>query len=94
MYSLDYDMVVQVLQRFNYSGEAHANIPIQRAGKGDERVILHVQNGAVISCIILDTYGQKRYRNTDAQRHHYNDPFIFSVMEYSCAQKNKEGLRR
>jgi hypothetical protein len=67
MYSLNYNMVVQVLRQFNYSGETHADIPAQVALKGGGHAILNVQNGVIISCLILNKNGQKLYHNAEAQ---------------------------
>jgi hypothetical protein len=68
VYSLDYDMMVQVLQQFRYSGEVHANAPLQAKQKEEGRVILTVYDGIVRSCIILGRNGQKLYHNAEAQR--------------------------
>jgi hypothetical protein len=66
MYSLTYDMIVQVLQQFNYSGEVHADIfPCANMRKGG-RVILAVRSGSVVSCVIFSENGQKFYHDTEA----------------------------
>ncbi len=69
MYSLDYDMVVQVLHQFQYSGEVHADVLPQARLREGGRVVLIVSNGIVGSCFILDRNGQKLYHNAEAQRH-------------------------
>ena len=68
MYSLDYNMVIQVLQQFRYSGEVHADIPLQAKLREEGRVILMVYNGIVRSCFILDRNGRKLYHDAEAQR--------------------------
>ena len=68
MYSLGYDMVVQVLQQFRYSGEVHANVPLQARLREEGRVILMVYDGVVRSCFILSRKGQKLYHDAEAQR--------------------------
>jgi hypothetical protein len=68
VYSLDYNMVIQVLQQFRYSGEVHADVPLQVKLREGGRVILMVYNGVVRSCFILDRNGQKLYHDAEAQR--------------------------
>jgi hypothetical protein len=68
VYSLDYDMMVQVLQQFRYSGEVHANMPLQAKIREEGRVILMVYNGVVRSCFILSRKGQKLYHDVETQR--------------------------
>jgi hypothetical protein len=67
MYSLTYDMMVQTLQQFGYTGEVHADIPARSALKGGGRVVLVVQNGNVIGCFIFNKDKQKLYDGIDAQ---------------------------
>lgn len=59
MHSLDYNRITLVLQKFNYSGEAHANIPPQPKMRDGGKVVLTVKDGHIISCLILDKIGQK-----------------------------------
>jgi hypothetical protein len=68
MYSLEYRMLVQVLRQLRYSGEFHADVPPQAALREGGQVVLHVQNGNVISCLILNRYGQKLYHDAETQR--------------------------
>jgi hypothetical protein len=58
MYNLDYNRIVPILQKFNYSGEAHANIPSQTKMKDGGKVILTVKDGQILSCLILDKPGR------------------------------------
>jgi len=58
VHSLDYNRIVLVLQKFNYTGEAHANIPAQPKMKEGGKVVLMVKDGHIISCLILDKLGQ------------------------------------
>jgi hypothetical protein len=68
VYSLNYNMMVQVLQQFRYSGEVRANVPLQ-AKQGEEgQAILMVDNGVVRSSFILGKNGQKLYHDAGAQR--------------------------
>lgn len=66
MYSLAYRMMVQVLHQLGYSGEFHADMSSQAALRGGGQAVLTVQNGNVVSCFILDKYGQKVYHNAEA----------------------------
>jgi len=68
LYNLNYDMIIQILQQFNYSGEAHANTPPAHSIEKGGRIILHVQKGTVISCLILSKNGQKLHHDAEAQR--------------------------
>ncbi len=68
VYSLDYNMVIQVLQQFRYSGEVHADVPLQAKLREEGRVILIVYNGIIRSCFILDRNGRKLYHDVEAQR--------------------------
>jgi hypothetical protein len=68
VYSLDYDMVVEVLQQFHYSGEVHADVLPQAKLREGGRVVLFVSNGIVGSCFILDRSGRKQYHDAEAQR--------------------------
>jgi hypothetical protein len=68
VHSLDYDMMSQVLQQFNYSGEARADIPSQAVMKGGGRVTLAVKDGRILSCFILDKHGQKLSHDQEAYR--------------------------
>lgn len=68
MYSLDYDMVIQVLQQFRYSGEVRAHVQPHSKFKGGGHVVLVVQNGEITSCLLFSSREQKPYHNTDAVR--------------------------
>jgi hypothetical protein len=68
MYSLEYKMMLQALRQLGSSGEFHADIPPQAALREGGYIILHVQNGNVVSCFILNKKGQKLYHNAEAQR--------------------------
>jgi hypothetical protein len=68
VHSLDYEMMAEVLQQFNYSGEAHASIPAQAAMRSGGQVTLTVRDGRILSCLILNEYGQKVYHDQQAQR--------------------------
>jgi hypothetical protein len=58
VHSLDYNRIVLVLQKFNYSGEAHANIPPQPKMREGGKVVLTVKDGQILSCLILDKLGR------------------------------------
>src|SRR5581483_1475611 len=66
MYSLDYGMVIQVLRQFNYTGEAYADVSARSGLKEEGRVVLTVQDGTVISCVIVTRKGQKLYHDAEA----------------------------
>ncbi len=66
MYSLAYEMLVQALRQFRYSGEVHANVSTQTPLKGGGRVVLAVQDGTVTACFIFDKNGHKVYENANA----------------------------
>jgi len=68
VYSLDYSMMIQVLQQFRYSGEVHTRVPLQAKPKEEGQGILMVYNGIIRSCFILDRNGQKLYHDTEARR--------------------------
>ncbi len=68
MYSLKYEMMIQVLQQLAYTGELQANIPSQAALREGGRVVLLVQKGKIISCPIFDKNGHKLYDDVQAQR--------------------------
>lgn len=68
MYSLEYGMMLQVLHQLGSSGEFHADIPPQAALRQGGYVILHVQNGKVVSAFILNKKGQKLYHDAEVQR--------------------------
>jgi hypothetical protein len=59
MYSLSYEMIVQVLRQFGYSGEVHAEISIGSALKKSGHVVLVAQYGEIRKCIILQQDGQR-----------------------------------
>jgi hypothetical protein len=58
--------MVQVMAQLGSSGEFHADVPSQAALRGDCRAILIVQKGRVVSCFILNKYGQKLYHGVEA----------------------------
>ena len=68
MYSLSYDMMIQVLRQLGSSGEFHADIPSQGVLREGGHVVLHVQSGNVVSCFIFSKTGKKLYHNGEAQR--------------------------
>jgi hypothetical protein len=68
MYSLEYEMLLQVLRQLGSSGEFHAEIPSQAALREGGYVVLRVQSGNVISCFIVNKKGQKPYHDVEAQR--------------------------
>ncbi len=68
MYSLDYDTLFQVLRQFPYSGNVYSHVPPQTAMRESGYVILAVQDGVVMSRVILNMHGQKLY--SDAEAHH------------------------
>jgi hypothetical protein len=59
MYSLEYDMLLQILQQFRYTGEVHANLPPQKQIKEGGKVVLFVNEGVVSAGFILKHNGQK-----------------------------------
>src|SRR5579884_1751526 len=67
MYNLTYEMMVQTLRQFAYTGEAHADIPARSALKGGGRAVLVVQNGNLTGCFIFNKGKQKLYEGTEAQ---------------------------
>ena len=67
MYSLDYEMMVQMLQQFGYSGEVHADISSQAILKGAAKVVMGVHGGTVTACLILNRNGQKLCHDVEAQ---------------------------
>jgi hypothetical protein len=68
MYSLNYDMVIQVLQQYHYSGEVRADVPVESKLKGGGHVILTVQNGEIKSCLLFNKKEQKSYQGAEAAR--------------------------
>jgi hypothetical protein len=68
MYSLAYEMMVQVLRQLGYSGEFHAEVVPHAALKEGGRVVLVVHNGSIVSCFIFNKHGQKLYHDAEAQR--------------------------
>lgn len=68
MYSLVYDTLFQVLRQFRYSGNVYSHVPPQTAMGESGYVILAVQDGIVMSRVILNMHGQKLY--SDAEAHH------------------------
>ena len=68
MYSLSYEMMIQVLRQLGSSGEFHADIPSQAALREGGRVVLQVQSGNVVFCFIFNKSGKKLYHDGDAQR--------------------------
>jgi hypothetical protein len=68
MYNLTYEMMVQTLRQFAYTGEAHAEIPARSALKGGGRAVLVVQNGNLTGCFIFNKGKQKLYDGMEAQQ--------------------------
>jgi hypothetical protein len=68
MYSLDYAMMSQVLQQFHYTGNVSSHVPLHPALGESGYVLLAVEEGAVLSCVILNTYGQKLSSGAEASR--------------------------
>ena len=68
MYSLSYEMMTQVLRQLGSSGEFHADIPPQGALREGGHVVLHVQSGNVVFCLIYNKNGRKSYHNVEAER--------------------------
>lgn len=68
MYNLTYEMMVQTLRQFAYTGEAHADIPTRSALKGGGRAVLVVQNGTQTGCFIFNKAKQKLYDGMQAQQ--------------------------
>lgn len=66
MYSLSYEMMVQVLQQFGYSGEVHADVSPDSILRRSGRIVLVVQGGTITTCIILNQDGQKLYHDAQA----------------------------
>lgn len=68
MYNLTYEMMVQALRQFAYTGEAHAEIAARSALKGGGRAVLAVQNGNLTGCFIFNKGKQKLYDGIEAQQ--------------------------
>jgi hypothetical protein len=68
VYSLKFEMMVQVLQQFGPTGEFRAHIPPQSALREGGQAVLIVRNGTITSCFILNRNGQKIYHNVEASR--------------------------
>ena len=58
VHNLDFQRIALVLQKFHYSGEAHANIPPQPKMRDGGQVVLTVKDGQIVSCLILDRLGR------------------------------------
>jgi hypothetical protein len=67
MYSLKYEMMVEILQHLGYSGEIRSNIPSQTALKEGGQGVLFVQKGSVVSCLIFGKDGRRLYHDAQAQ---------------------------
>lgn len=67
MHSLRYEVILQMLQQFGYSGEAHATIAPSALLREGGRAILMAQNGKIITSLIVHKNGQKLYNGTEAQ---------------------------
>ncbi len=67
MYSLKHEMMIQVLQMLAYSGELQAHIPSQAALREGGRIVLLVQKGNVISCLIFHQNGHRLYSDAQTQ---------------------------
>jgi hypothetical protein len=68
MYSLEYGMMIRVLHQLKSSGEFHADVPPQAALKSGGHIVLFMQSGNVVSCLIFNSNGQKLYHDAEAQR--------------------------
>lgn len=67
MYSLSYEMIVQVLRQFGYSGEVHGDIPASSALKGSGHVLLVVRDGKIMKCMLFQHGGQKLLEDEQAR---------------------------
>jgi hypothetical protein len=67
MYSLRYEVMVQMLQQFGYSGEVHAKLPPQAPLKEGGRVVLIVLNGSITASMILQRNEQKLYHEAEVR---------------------------
>lgn len=67
MHSLRYEVIIQMLQQFDYSGEAHASIAPSTLLREGGNAILVAQNGRITASMILHRNGKKLYDGTEAQ---------------------------
>lgn len=66
MHSLRYEVIIQLLQQFDYSGEAHASILPHSLLKEGGSAILTVKDGKVLDCVIFNREGKKLYAQAEA----------------------------
>jgi hypothetical protein len=67
MHSLRYEVILQMLQQFGYSGEAHATITPFALLREGGRAILIAREGKIIASLIVHKNGQKLYDGVEAQ---------------------------
>jgi len=67
MYSLKYEMIIQMVRQFGYSGEIHAYVSPQARLKSGGWAILVLLNGIVTSHVILDKNRQKLFHDNAAR---------------------------
>ena len=67
MHSLRYEVILQMLQEFGYSGEAHASIAPSAFLKEGGRAILIARDGRITANLIVHKNGRKLYDGEDAQ---------------------------
>ncbi len=78
MYSLEYKMMAQVLSQLKYSGRFQTEVSPRSTLKEGGHVILEVQQGKIVSCVIIDKSGEPIYENQEAQKRLSN----FGVLEW------------
>ena len=66
MYSLESDMMIQVIRQFGYSGDCHADIPPQGSLKHGAHAILVAHKGMITSISIFSRNGKKQYHDKEA----------------------------
>lgn len=67
MYSLESEMMIQVLLQFGYSGDCHADIPPQGPLKSGARAVLVAEKGKVTSISLFSRDGKKQYDDREAR---------------------------
>jgi hypothetical protein len=82
MHSLRYEVIIQMLQEFGYSGEAHANIAPYILLREGGRAILIVQDGRITASLILHKNGRKLYDDAEAQ----NILSLLGVLEWELVE--------
>jgi hypothetical protein len=68
VYSLNFEMMTEVLQQFRPTGEFRAYVSPQAALKEGGQAVLIVHNGTITSCFILDRAGRKIYHDEETGR--------------------------